>query len=313
MGLGATEFTDNNQGNPSMKRQFVLICNEHSGSAVAASELRHLFAIYGVTVTILDITDGLAVLCKKVAIINPEVIVASGGDGTVNTCADIALQTRVVLAVLPTGTFNHFTKDLQIPQDLRAAVKVAVQGKVARLDYADVNGRVFVNSSSIGAYPKAVLTREQLQPGLSKMVAMALGILSVTKQNRSLRITLALTKSSITIASPSLFIGNNVFDMSGFGAPTRRHINKGKLCVFVVRAGRLRNLFLTAIFLLIGKKHANLAYFETSKQIRIDSSQSSTLVSLDGEVVTLAFPLVYTLHKKALPVCVPVSVPAETN
>ena len=61
-----------------------------------------------------------------------------------------------MLGVLPLGTFNHFAKDLKIPLGLEAAVANIFHGEVARIDVGEVNGRIFLNNSSLGIYPGVV-------------------------------------------------------------------------------------------------------------------------------------------------------------
>src|SRR5215207_1651885 len=100
------------------------------------------------------------------------VVVAGGGDGTVSGVAGELVGTHVPLGVLPMGTLNHFAKDLGLPLDLAEAVHVTVRGTVSRVDVGQVNGRVFLNHSSIGVYPKVVeLRRRWESTGLGKWVA----------------------------------------------------------------------------------------------------------------------------------------------
>ena len=54
------------------------------------------------------------------------------------------------------GTLNHFAKDAGIPLNLEAAVRNAFSGRCAVVDVGEVNGRVFVNNSGIGLYPRFV-------------------------------------------------------------------------------------------------------------------------------------------------------------
>src|SRR4026208_425561 len=68
-----------------------------------------------------------------------------------------------VLGVLPMGTLNHFAKDLGIPLELKKAVQTLFTGKVACVDVGEVNGRIFLNNSSIGFYPRIVQERERQQ------------------------------------------------------------------------------------------------------------------------------------------------------
>src|SRR5205809_5619441 len=89
----------------------------------------------------------------RIAAKRSEVIVAAGGDGTVNAVASIVLEKNKILGVLPLGTLNHFAKDLNIPLDLSEGIKNIVAGWTIRVDVGTVNGQVFLNNSSLGLYP----------------------------------------------------------------------------------------------------------------------------------------------------------------
>jgi diacylglycerol kinase family enzyme len=90
-------------------------------------------------------------------------VVSGGGDGTIAAVAAALVGKDAVLGVLPMGTLNHFAKDLGIPLELEKAVQTLFTGKVARVDVGEVNGRVFLNNSSIGFYPRLVQERERQQ------------------------------------------------------------------------------------------------------------------------------------------------------
>ena len=55
------------------------------------------------------------------------VAVAAGGDGTVNAVAAAVAGTTTPLGILPTGTLNHFAKDLGLPLELQDAVRVVAE------------------------------------------------------------------------------------------------------------------------------------------------------------------------------------------
>jgi diacylglycerol kinase (ATP) len=81
-----------------------------------------------------------------------ELIVAVGGDGTVNEVVNGALGVgwRGRFAVIPNGTANDFAVGLGIPGDVDAALEVALAGEPRRLDVGHVNGRYFMNVSTGG-------------------------------------------------------------------------------------------------------------------------------------------------------------------
>lgn len=89
-------------------------------------------------------------------------VVAAGGDGTISAVAAAVARTDTELAIVPGGTLNHFAKDHGIPTDLAEACAVAVAGRVVPADVAWVNGRLFLNTSSVGVYAKFVRLRERI-------------------------------------------------------------------------------------------------------------------------------------------------------
>jgi diacylglycerol kinase family enzyme len=88
-------------------------------------------------------------------------VAAGGGDGTINAVASVMVDSGVPFGVLPLGTLNHFAKDLGIPLDLGAAVRNLATGRPVKVDVGEVNGRIFLNNSSLGLYPDIVRDREK--------------------------------------------------------------------------------------------------------------------------------------------------------
>jgi diacylglycerol kinase family enzyme len=76
------------------------------------------------------------------------IVVAGGGDGTVNAIASALVGTAKILGVLPLGRLNHFAKDLQLPLEIESAVETIATGQAIVIDVGEVNGRFFLNNSS---------------------------------------------------------------------------------------------------------------------------------------------------------------------
>src|SRR6266481_9305295 len=132
-------------------------------------------------------------------------VVAGGGDGTVNAVASTLLGSEVALGVLPLGTLNDFAKDLGIPLDIEAATRNIFQGRQVSVDVGEVNGRIFLNNSSLGVYPRVVLLQheeEQKKKGLNKWVALAQAALSVLEHYSLLRVRLCLDGKELSRKTP---------------------------------------------------------------------------------------------------------------
>jgi YegS/Rv2252/BmrU family lipid kinase len=79
-----------------------------------------------------------------------DLVIAWGGDGTVQRCIDALAGTAVTLAVIPAGTANLFATNIGIPIDLEGAVKVASEGHVSYLDVGVANGEHFGVMAGVG-------------------------------------------------------------------------------------------------------------------------------------------------------------------
>src|ERR1700736_2012902 len=122
---------------------------------------------------------------------NSQIIVAGGGDGTVNAVTNELMGTSITLGVIPLGTLNHFAKDLHIPLDLEGAARNLIAGRAVSVDVGEVNGRIFLNNSSLGIYPRIVRQREQQQKiGRSKWIAFARATISVLVRYSHFRLRL---------------------------------------------------------------------------------------------------------------------------
>jgi diacylglycerol kinase family enzyme len=93
-------------------------------------------------------------LCREAAEEGYEVVVAFGGDGTVNEAANGLIGTDVPLTCLPGGSTNVFGRSLGIPRDVVDAtehlLQLADHFQPRRVDLGRVNGRHFTFSSGIG-------------------------------------------------------------------------------------------------------------------------------------------------------------------
>jgi diacylglycerol kinase family enzyme len=93
-------------------------------------------------------------LCREAAAEGLDVVVAFGGDGTVNEAANGLIGSRTPLTCLPGGATNVFAKMLGIPGDIVDAtehlLRVADDWRPRRIDMASVNGRHFTFSAGVG-------------------------------------------------------------------------------------------------------------------------------------------------------------------
>ena len=287
--------------------------NAASGGS-RAGELRGLvareFRSHGVEADIQLAKNGarLAALARRAREGESRTVVAAGGDGTVNAVASALLGTDKRLGVLPTGTFNYFAKNLGIPLDVPGAVRTIAEGHATDVDVCEVNGRIFINNSSIGLYPSIIRQREQeyRRWGRRQLVAYAAVLRALFQRNPFLNVRITTEGGELAERTPLIFVGGNRHQIEEFDLPGRRCFNRGELAIYVARtdgrAGLLRLALQALLRRLRGERRLEVL---CAGEALVETRRRRLPVALDGEVVTLETPLRFRTRPAALKVLVP--------
>ena len=237
-----------------------------------------------------------------------ETIVAAGGDGTISAVAAALAGTDRILGVLPVGTLNHFAKDLGLPLDLAAAVQTVLHGRVMSVDAGEVNGRIFINNSSLGIYPQIVSRREAQQSRLArgKWPAFLWATVQAFRRFPFLDLRVTFEGQQITRKTAFLFVGNNEYEIAGFKLGSRACLNAGKLGLYLSHGTGRLGLFRLALHALFGRvdQAKDFEAFGVA-EARIETGRRRLLVACDGEVALMETPLQYRIRPGALRVLVP--------
>ena len=247
---------------------------------------------------------------------NIDVLIVGGGDGTLSTVAGVMVNRDVPLGILPMGTLNHFAKDLGIPLDIALAAKVIAENHTITIDVGELNGRVFINNSSLGIYPQMVLDRESQRRryGFSKWKAMINAMLKVFRRFPLVEVTLTTETASTVRKTPLVFVGNNCYQLDLFNLGKRTCLDRGELSLYVANAQTRWGMFKLIVRAMWGGlKQAR--DFETLllSTCQIDARRHHLHVAADGEVLVLSPPLNYRILPGALRVCVPQLTDKQVN
>ena len=250
--------------------------------------------------------SALGTLARRAVANGARLVVAGGGDGTVSTVAAALVGTEASLGILPLGTLNHFAKDLGIPLDAAGAAAVIAEGHTARVDVGEVNGRTFINNSSVGLYPSLVYHREKHEDqGRGRWVALALALSRVWRLYRRVRVSVAAGGVSRQIRTPFVFVGNNEYHLEGVRIGARARLDAGLLHVSMAPGlGRAEMLYVLGRALAGRSTDDRLDTFSVP-EFAIDARRRRVPVALDGEIALLPTPLRYRTRPGALRVCVP--------
>ena len=293
-------------------RSTKIIINAHSGFSDKEDvrrQLSEVFSAGGVTADISIAKNGAEVskLARTAAGENWGVIVAGGGDGTINAIASAVVGTEKTLGILPLGTLNHFARDLKIPNDLEAAAQTIISGRAINVDVGEVNGHIFLNNSSLGLYPIIVHEREKKQRlGSGKWPAFIWAAVAALRRYPFLDIRLSADGQEFRRRTPFVFIGNNEYVMETFNIGLRDCLDRGQLSLYMTnRTGRW-GLFRLALRALLGRLREEKDFLAMcTKEVTIETRRKRLRVAFDGEVDLMEVPLHYRVRPGALRVMVP--------
>lgn len=274
------------------------------------SQLADLFGAAGIPLRLVSFGSGAEAVdaARRAAEAGDDAVVAAGGDGTISTIASVLAGSDMPMGVLPLGTLNHFAKDLGLPVDLGEAVKTIASRRTVKVDVGEVNGRIFLNNSSIGIYPDIVTEREALRRrGYRKWTAFAVATARILRHYRGLVVKITGGGPAETARTPFLLVGNNEYQIEGIHLGDRPRLNGGRLSAYHAPRIHARELPRLLVSALAGRARENhiLESFLARELLVETPGRRSLRVALDGEVVRMTAPLHYRIRPLALRVIVP--------
>jgi diacylglycerol kinase family enzyme len=237
-------------------------------------------------------------------------VLVAGGDGSIAAAAAALCGTRCELAILPAGTLNHLAKDLGLPEDLEQAARIAQGRSTTLVDVGEVNGRIFLNTSSVGAYATYVRTRERLEPRLGYWVSSIIAALRILVRLRRVRVTVEVNGRHAEYDTPLVFIGVGERELKLPTLGKRVASGRAGLHVMVIRSrsgARVLALALAAAargIHAVARTPALDAYLVETLRIELHHATRRGRIAVDGEIIDADTPLQYRLRREALRVVV---------
>jgi diacylglycerol kinase family enzyme len=241
------------------------------------------------------------------------VVVAAGGDGTINTVAQAVWKSGWPFGVLPQGTFNYFSRTHGIPADPTEATKALLHARVQPVQAGLLNERVFLVNASLGLYPQLLEDREayKKQFGRRRLVAVWAGLMTILRTHRQLVLQLEHEGKARTVRTTTLVVGNNVMQLEQLGIPEAGALQQGQLVAITVRpVGSLAMVWLAVRGALgqLGEADnvRSFAFKRLTVRLRHPYGRHRIKVAMDGEVTWLSWPLVFTVAPTPLRLLVPI-------
>jgi len=236
-----------------------------------------------------------------------DLVLASGGDGTITACVSGVAGSGVPLGVLPCGTGNLLARNLGLPLSLDEALAVALTGSDRRLDVGAANGRPFVVMAGIGFDAEML---DGADERLKSRVGWAAYVLSALRHLRERPVRMAVRAdggppqrrwaSSVIVGNVGSLQGN--VRLLPDAVP-----DDGILDVAVLAASGWTGWLRLAADVLLRRKTGRVAHL-TCRELTVQAGRARPW-EVDGEVAGTTRQLRVTLE----PGCLLVRVPAGND
>jgi diacylglycerol kinase family enzyme len=248
------------------------------------------------------------------------IVVAAGGDGTINAVAQATLGSGCAFGVLPQGTFNYFSRAHGISADISQALQTLLFEPARPVQVGLVNEQVFLVNASLGLYPKLLEDREawKAQFGRSRLVAFGAGLSTLLRSGRNLRLRIELQGAAHDVRTPTLFIGNNALQLEQLGFAEASAIDAGQLAGIMLKPvgqGAMLRLLVRGALGQLGAADdvVNFAFRKLTVHQPSRFGARRIKVATDGEITWQTLPLTFSVSPHPLLLICPALPAPERN
>jgi len=222
-----------------------------------------------------------------------EVVVAVGGDGTVNEVANGLIGGKAMMSVIPIGSGNDFVKMFNIPTDIEKAISKIKQGSIHNSDAGSVDiesfsgekhTRYFINGIGIG-FDAAVAHQTTKFKHLRGISLYAFSVAVILFKYKTPNLLLSMNGSSMNGEHFLIAIGNGKCAGGGFYLTPDAEIDDGLLDVCYIDNVTIPQVIKIFPRVMKGRhKNHHKVHFERTDALRVESQQE-IMVHADGEVL----------------------------
>lgn len=296
-----------------IRRTAHLIFNPVSGRGNAQVELdylrSHLTEFLDLTIYETSPECNARALAKQSVEQDVDLIIVSGGDGTINAAAEAITTSTIPMAIVPRGTANAIATALDIPSDLKAACDIALDGTPRTIDTAVCNGKPMVLLAGIGL--EAAVVEQASRDSKDRFGALAYVISGFQQLNElsSFEATLKTDDNIISVTASAITVANMAPSTSVLAqGPAEVIADDGLLDITILASAGVGDT-LAASYELFRSAVSNQAAdrddvgYIRSRHVQISTTPPQKIV-LDGELAGTT-PLDITCVPKSLTLMVP--------
>lgn len=239
---------------------------------------------YEITIKNSDYKKHAKTLTKTSIEEGADVIVACGGDGTINEVATCLVNTNIALGIIPLGSGNGLASNLKIPKRIEHAIDLIKSTTIKKIDVGRINEHYFFSNTGIGIDAQVIMHYENSNK--RKLLSYIKSSLKALKGlNYRNKITVEINGKTIQTYPFLVFISNTNEMGYNISLTPMASLQDGLLDVLIVsKMSRLKSLYFGLMILL--KKHHLIKEAQSyqAKELKIRQANQQLYESqIDGE------------------------------
>ncbi|MGB5668748.1 MAG: diacylglycerol kinase family protein [Maribacter sp.] len=234
------------------------------------------------------------------------IIVACGGDGTINEVASSLVGTDMKLGIIPLGSGNGLASNLNIPRNIEKAISIIKEEKQIKIDVGSINGRFFFSNTGIG-FDANIIKNYEISGRHTLTGYIMASLKTFNEWHKKEKVDIFINQNHLEINPFMIFISNSNELGYNVSLTPEASLQDGLLDVIIIpQIGKFKMLWF-GILLLLKKQHMfkEIRSFQ-SRDFHIYKSNEKFIESqIDGELCKMEGDSIYiSLKEKSLSVLI---------
>jgi YegS/Rv2252/BmrU family lipid kinase len=247
-------------------------------------------------------------LARKAVEQKANLVIAAGGDGTINEIIQGLAGSETALGVLPSGTVNVWAREMGIPLDDVGARKVLVSGQTRRIDLGCVNGRYFLLMVGIGFDGEVTQAVEGKPLKRLGILGYTLAVLWLGPGYRGFPVVAQIDGYVVKTRALQIFVGNTQLYAGAVKFTWQAKCDDELLDLCIVRKRNLWGRLIVARDFLLRREQRRLwVRYHTFRSLKIETPEPIPF-QIDGDSAGYT-PATFSVVPGALKVIVPQKTP----
>lgn len=217
-----------------------------------------------------------------------QIIVACGGDGTINEVASALVATHIPLGIIPMGSGNGLASNLKVPKQVEKAIGVILQNRCISIDVGCVNDSYFFSNTGFG-FDASVIKNYEVSQRRSLWTYIKASINSFTEYNRQDEIVIEINGTTEMINPFLIFISNSNMMGYGMSLTPKASLQDGLFDVVIVPKLSKWKMLVFGFLMLLKKPELQkeVRCFQAKEIILSRKSGIHFQSQIDGELVNI--------------------------